>query len=144
VHGSEDLILPGLSSGKSQMHCRITGKGRAAGDAALRGAEGELIVTGHTDEVVGPKRSRLWLPPLFVVQSIEDSPEGSSNHDLKGSASGLTHALAVHLLRVHASFPVREVKGSLPRWRLRRALAYIEEHLEKTSPLLSSQRRPET
>jgi hypothetical protein len=37
------------------MHCRITGKGRAAGDAALRGAEGELIVTGHTDEVVGRK-----------------------------------------------------------------------------------------
>jgi AraC family transcriptional regulator len=47
----------------------------------------------------------------------------------------LTQALAVHLLRVHASFPVREIKGSLPRWRLRRALAYIEEHLSENISL---------
>jgi AraC family transcriptional regulator len=47
----------------------------------------------------------------------------------------LTQALAVHLLRVHASFPVREVKGSLTRWRLQRTLAYIEEHLNENISL---------
>ena len=47
----------------------------------------------------------------------------------------LVQALAVHLLRTHASFPVREMKGSLPQWRLRRALAFIEEHLSENISL---------
>ena len=57
-------------------------------------------------------------------------------HEGAGSrllVDSLSQALAIHLLRVHARFPVRpfESKGGLPRWRLQRVQDFIEANLSR-------------
>jgi AraC family transcriptional regulator len=88
-----------------------------------------MDLNGHQVELVGQPKLR---DPF--ISTIAQALRRELEYESTGSrllVESLTQALAVHLLRAYASFPARtrEVKGGLPRWRLRRALEYIEEHV---------------
>ena len=88
-----------------------------------------MDLNGNQVELIGRTKMR---DPLIsaIVQTLHKELE----YESAGSrllVDSLTQALGVHLLRAHAAFPSRapEIKGGLPRWRLQRALEFIEEHL---------------
>jgi AraC family transcriptional regulator len=90
-------------------------------------------LNGNRVELIGQAKLRDPLVSAIALtlhRELECESPGS-----RLLVDSLTQALAVHLLRAHASFPVREIKGSLPRWRLRRALEFIEEHLSENISL---------
>jgi len=57
------------------------------------------------------------------------------------AAESLANVMAVHLLRHISSFqaPARSARNELPRAKLRAVLEYVEEHLDASPPLSSSQ-----
>jgi AraC family transcriptional regulator len=92
-----------------------------------------MDLDGNRVELIGQAKLRDPLVSAIALtlhRELECESPGS-----RLLVDSLTQALAVHLLRVHASFPAREIKGSLPRWRLRRTLEYIEEHLSENISL---------
>jgi AraC family transcriptional regulator len=92
-----------------------------------------MDLDGNRVELIGQPKLRDPLVSAIALtlhRELECESPGS-----RLLVDSLTQALAVHLLRAHASFPVREIKGSLPRWRLRRALDFIEEHLSENISL---------
>jgi AraC family transcriptional regulator len=86
-------------------------------------------LNGNRVELIG--RSKLRDPFISTIAQTLRRELESENAGSRLLIDSLAQALAVHLLRTYASFParIRDVKGGLPRWRLRRVLQYIEEHV---------------
>ena len=86
-------------------------------------------LNGNRVELIG--RSKLKDPFISTIAQTLRRELDSENAGSRLLIDSLAQALAVHLLRSYATFPsrIRDVKGGLPRWRLRRVLQYIEEHV---------------
>jgi AraC family transcriptional regulator len=81
------------------------------------------------DELIAQAKIRDPLITAIAATLRRELEEESAGSRLL--VDSLTQALAVHLLRAHSSFPteISKTNGGLPRWRLQRATAFIEEHL---------------
>jgi AraC family transcriptional regulator len=84
-----------------------------------------------------PPLDALDIPPLLGTLRAVDAELTAGGVGGSLAAESLANVLAVHLIR-HIVAPGRAVHGrdgTLPRWRLRAVLEYIEEHLEAAPTL---------